>query len=813
MTTAVETSAPVTRTLADFIAAPFLADLYGAAADGALPDKMHGLLWAQRDKSKFTQTFTNTRDALDFAKGYGSWNLYYGVGFGDEERERWYRFKQEVVTGITCMWADVDVAHGTAHKVKKPLPPTFDDAHCLIYEVGLTPTYIINSGHGYQALWLLKTPWAWERRDGAARTGARRLSDAWQQMMEHIADGHGWHLDKTPDLSRVLRLPGSVNVKDYAHPLPVRIAEHHPEARYTLEQLETVAARFRRAERPASAPRSGQTVDYTPTGDEGAHWLAWALGKVEDGEGRNNTGRDLACQLRDARLTKDQCRPIILEYQRRVPQYPEKEPYTEEEALRTLDSMFTREPREVARRQMTDEEAAAILLGAFGDADEDEQTDEQKLESKPGEAATEVRPVVYSGGGDDEWPERPAPEAFYGLAGEAVRLIAPHTEADSAAVLVNVLTKFGNAAGTQPYTRQAGMARHVPRLYACIVGDSATGRKGESEAAARLFFPDQQTESGLSTGEGLIHKLRDATWNAEEVAVPGKPPIFGAHVEDAGAADKRLMVVEPEFALMLAKMARPENTLSAVLRDAWDADNVLQTMTKTGAETASNTWISILGHITPRELRAKLSGVEIANGFANRFGYVAVRRSKSLPTTPPYGDKITAFVGGSLAPALAAAREIEEMHRDAAAERLWDQGGMYAHLTFGSRKPPAGILATLLVRGAPIVVRLSMIYALMDTSPVIREEHLMAAFALWEYMERSVHHIFGNLAGDEIAKRILDELRERGEVKKTDLYRLCGGNVGADRLDQSLKLLQDRGKARGETRSTKGRPSEVWVAV
>ena len=48
---------------------------------------------------------------------------------------------------------------------------------------------------------------------------------------------------------------------------------------------------------------------------------------------------------------------------------------------------------------------------------------------------------------------------------------------------------------------------------------------------------------------------------------------------DEGVTDTRLLVVENEFASVLRMTERPGNTLSAILRDAWDA-RTLQSMTK-----------------------------------------------------------------------------------------------------------------------------------------------------------------------------------------------------------------------------------------
>ena len=47
----------------------------------------------------------------------------------------------------------------------------------------------------------------------------------------------------------------------------------------------------------------------------------------------------------------------------------------------------------------------------------------------------------------------------------------------------------------------------------------------------------------------------------------------------------------------------------------------------------------------------------------------------------------------------------------------------------------SGLYGAVTSRAEAQVVRLSLIYALLDCSPVIRQEHLLAALALWEYCE------------------------------------------------------------------------------
>ena len=90
------------------------------------------------------------------------------------------------------------------------------------------------------------------------------------------------------------------------------------------------------------------------------------------------------------------------------------------------------------------------------------------------------------------------------------------------------------------------------------------------------------------------------------------------------------MIVEPEFASVLSVAERPGNTISPLIRRAWDGDK-LQTITKNSPLCATGAHISMIGHITEDELRARITRTELANGFANRFLFALIRRSKELP--------------------------------------------------------------------------------------------------------------------------------------------------------------------------------------
>jgi hypothetical protein len=228
---------------------------------------------------------------------------------------------------------------------------------------------------------------------------------------------------------------------------------------------------------------------------------------------------------------------------------------------------------------------------------------------------------------EPSWPTL-GDEPFHGLAGEIVREIEPHSEADPVALLASLLCAFGNAAGRNAHLRVGADTHHL-NLFAAFVGESSKARKGMSwnfinDLVQEVddLWTSSRVVTGISSGEGLIYHVRDRRQKSKE----------GGEVEvvDEGVADKRLLSIEPELASLLKVMTRQGSTTSAVVRTAWDGRK-LQNLTKNSPDAATNAHISIIGHITKGELLRHLTETEAANGFANRFLWFMVKRSKELP--------------------------------------------------------------------------------------------------------------------------------------------------------------------------------------
>jgi len=172
-----------------------------------------------------------------------------------------------------------------------------------------------------------------------------------------------------------------------------------------------------------------------------------------------------------------------------------------------------------------------------------------------------------------EYPKPLSESAYYGLAGDLVKEIEPHSEADPAALLVNFLTCFGNQAGNKPHFL-IGADRHPVNLFCVLVGTTSKGRKGHSFGFIEKFFKAidedwiKRKQSGLCSGEGLIWAVRDEVTKRQPVIENREIVDYEDVVVDEGIADKRLLVLESEFASTLKVANREGNTLSPTIRNA-----------------------------------------------------------------------------------------------------------------------------------------------------------------------------------------------------------------------------------------------------
>jgi hypothetical protein len=388
-----------------------------------------------------------------------------------------------------------------------------------------------------------------------------------------------------------------------------------------------------------------------------------------------------------------------------------------------------------------------------------------------------------------------ADAAMYGISGEIVKTIGPHTEADPAGLVLQNLAAFGNVIGNEPHF-VVEADRHALNLFVGEVGPSGKGRKGVGWGhTAGLYqridpqWVEDRIQTGLRTGEGLLRAVCD-----------------GADCE-AGVVDKRLLAFESEMAALLRVMARHGNSLSTTLRQAWDG-GTLRVATRRSPLKATQPHISMIVQTTQDDLSRYLDRTDILNGFSNRFCWACVRRTKLLPEGGQVPERDFEALVSGLKSAVEFARTVGEIKLSERARELWREE--YPTLT----ADVPGMLGAATSRAEAQVRRIAAIYALMDERDEVRTQHLNAALAVWKFCADSAKYIFSARSAvglDDKLRRILQAAPEG--LTRTQISAALNHHHTADAISSALERLREKGIAAPRKQSTKGRTAERWVVV
>lgn len=418
-------------------------------------------------------------------------------------------------------------------------------------------------------------------------------------------------------------------------------------------------------------------------------------------------------------------------------------------------------------------------------------------------ANTVIRIISSGGSGDRNSVIKIIPPTLHeaarlGFVGRFLKAVEPFTEATDAAVLAHLLPAVGMLIGAGPHI-YAGQAQPA-RINCAVVGPTNSGRKGTSFAPVDLLmkraiadFWAQQKASGLSSGEGVIARLADRVERDKE----GNEQVI--------EVEKRLLVIEPEFSRVLANTRREGNILSQVMRECYDSGD-LCTMTVIHRQ-ANGAHVCIVAHITPEELSLRLTDLDAASGFGNRFLWFLVRSDKLMPKTDPIPSGIFDAFAPRLIELLNLGARSRCIRLDAPAQKHWER--IYPAL----REDREGFAGALTARGSSMVLRVALIYALIEGKKSIGIEHLEAAIAVWSYNLASVQLLFGSKSGDDLGDKVL-RLLGGGPMTRNEMNRHLSENQKAQigevlvRLENANLIRQSEKKHEGA-----GRPAVQWELV
>lgn len=148
-------------------------------------------------------------------------DVYVGVGLRGKDHGTGQRGKFDDVIGLVGFWADVDIAGPGHDKSGAVYPPDVDAARALVEGMPLRPTLLVHSGHGLQPWWLFTEPYVFD--DAADRQRTATQAARWLALLQQRGTAHGWRVDSVADITRVLRVPGTMNRKVAADVVPVRL--------------------------------------------------------------------------------------------------------------------------------------------------------------------------------------------------------------------------------------------------------------------------------------------------------------------------------------------------------------------------------------------------------------------------------------------------------------------------------------------------------------------------------------------------------------------------------------------------------------
>lgn len=338
-------------------------------------------------------------------------------------------------------------------------------------------------------------------------------------------------------------------------------------------------------------------------------------------------------------------------------------------------------------------------------------------------------------------PPQPTPGMFYGMVGEVARIAAEGTEINPVAAATAYLSFLGANAGRDTFLF-IGDDIHHPRLFTLHIGRSGRGGKGSAQQLTqrirkRIEMKDSDLlgnvhSGGLSSREGLAALIHDG------------------HGESPAIIDKRLWIIESEFANVLHQSRREGNTLSTSLRDAWDGGDI-KPATKSKPVGVTSPHIGIHANITPGELNGLLNAREMSNGFANRFLMIWAESTGCVPFPAPTPERIIDYLASKTMDIIHFAKggypnskNSLEMNLSQAAKELYSE--IYKEL----RRPLSSEFTTaMLERRAPYVQRLAMLFALTDQTRVIEAYHLQTAIEWVNYAVNTVKYVFADKANNQ----------------------------------------------------------------
>jgi hypothetical protein len=406
----------------------------------------------------------------------------------------------------------------------------------------------------------------------------------------------------------------------------------------------------------------------------------------------------------------------------------------------------------------------------------------RKTSKKPRLPRYGIRPIQRPVG----WPVLAA-SAFHGPIGEAVKGVEAHTEADPAAVLTTLLSYAGSLIGKDTFFELSGIEFRA-NLFMLIIGPTSIGKKGTSlHLAKKLLGTGHEVRelSGLASGESVITELAEPNESSCNV-----------------------LIIEEEFGRLLESAGRNGSTLSMHVRLLFDG-NPLARRTVEGSSRVSDYHAGLLGHITPPELKLRLSQSDQTNGLANRLMMIA----SYSPRIVIWDDQ--GRPGSNVGPAVRITNLASIATAGSKRGRIQISDDAWDLLSRIHLNRELSLDNALIARLETQLCRLALVYAVMDGAEEVEVVHVEAARAVVEYAKATTELFFPENQFGVTARQLLMLIREAESdgLTLSQMGKLFSGHLDPAVRNSALKELLDAQLIVEEVVGSDGRPARKYTAA
>ena len=140
------------------------------------------------------------------------------------------------ITKLRALWADLDFKDSGLKDAE-----TAKDVIAMLSGIlNSDPVAVVFSGYGFQPYWLIE--------DGDINDNNRAyvsgLCKRWGQLVQRVASIEGGHVDPVYDLPRVLRAPGTYNLKDADSPVLTKLWLSKASTPLSLEEVDDIVSAY-----------------------------------------------------------------------------------------------------------------------------------------------------------------------------------------------------------------------------------------------------------------------------------------------------------------------------------------------------------------------------------------------------------------------------------------------------------------------------------------------------------------------------------------------------------------------------------------